>query len=646
MIKKLLIANRGEIVLRIIQACRELGIETVAVYSEADARARHVRFADQSVCIGPAPSAESYLNIPAVVSAARTSGADAVHPGYGFLSQNPAFADACEEAGLVFIGPGSQAIRRMGSKIEARRLMQEAGVPVVPGDTPEDQSDAGLRRSIERVGLPVIVKASAGGGGKGMRRIRDEAEIADAVQAARREAAAAFGDGTLYVERLIEQAHHVEVQVFGSAAGREVVHLFERECSVQRRHQKVIEESPSPSIGADLRDAVTRAGALAARAASYSNAGTVEFLADVSDQSFYFLEMNTRLQVEHPVTEEVLGVDLVRAQLLVASGEALPWAQRALTPRGHAIEARVYAEDPARGFLPQAGRLLLYREPRLPGVRVDSGVGEGDDVPVHYDPLLAKVIASAETRDQAIARLSVALRSFPILGICTNIPFLLRVLDHPRFRSGTADTGFLDAEAVSLAELPEDRELPAHVRAAVDAHLGDPSAATGSPRSWDPWERAGRILGDRAAGRTLASGGPVRIGDGVFLVDTAGCSEVVYVAGSGDRTSAFWNGRVFSAPPARANVVRSVRLQPDGHPTQASATTSGALQVLTAPMPGTVLRILVQPGARVQKGEAVLILEAMKMELPLRALEDASVMAVRCREGELVQADAVLVELE
>ncbi len=358
-------------------------------------------------------------------------------------------------AGIVFVGPPADVIARMGSKIAARRLMQEAGVPIVPGETPDDQSDAGLLKAIERVGLPVLVKASAGGGGKGMRGIADSSAALEAIQAARREAAGAFGDGTLYVERLIERPHHVEVQVMADAHG-DVVHVFERECSVQRRHQKVVEESPSPAIDPALRARITEAGVRAARAASYRNAGTVEFLVDLSGGTsaapFYFLEMNTRLQVEHPVTEATAGVDLVRAQLVVASGGRLPWRQNDIVPRGHAIEARVYAEDPERGFIPQAGRITTYREPRMPGLRIDSGVGPGSDVPVYYDPLLAKVIAWAETRDLAIARLSAALEQFVIDGITTNIAFVRRVLDHPSFRAGTVDTGFLDREGALLAE--------------------------------------------------------------------------------------------------------------------------------------------------------------------------------------------------
>jgi acetyl-CoA carboxylase biotin carboxylase subunit len=580
-ISRLLIANRGEIAVRIIAACREMGVRSIAVYSEADASALHTVLADENICIGPAPAVDSYLSIPRIIQAAQTTNADAVHPGYGFLSENAAFAAACETAGLIFVGPPAAAIERMGSKIEARRLMQQAGVPVVPGETPRDQSDAGLRRAIESVGFPALVKASAGGGGKGMRRILSAAELSDAVQAARREATAAFGDGTLYVERLIERPHHVEVQVMADAHGQSV-HLFERECSVQRRHQKVVEESPSPAIDDDLRTRITDAALRAARAVSYRNAGTIEFLVDRSAgdaaAAFYFLEMNTRLQVEHPVTEGTAGVDLVRAQLRVAAGEPLPWRQQDISPRGHAIEARVYAEDPALGFLPQAGQIGEYDEPRMPGVRIDSGVTAGSTVSVHYDPMLAKVIAWAETRDLAIARLSAALRRFHISGIATNIPFVLAILEHPSFRNGTLDTGFLDREGAALAatavERPTAPRLPSRPPAA---------GATGQPSWWDPWS------GDRKA------------------------------PPSPDR------GRN-AAPPRRRSASESA-------------------QALTAPMPATVIKILAKAGDRVTKGDTVVVLEAMKMELPLRAAGDATIKAVHCREGELVQPDAVLIEL-
>jgi acetyl-CoA carboxylase biotin carboxylase subunit len=484
MIKKLLIANRGEIAVRIAAACRELGIRTVAVYSDADQRSLHVRTADEAVAIGPAPSAASYLNVAALIGAARSTAADAIHPGYGFLSQSAAFAAACEEAGITFVGPSSRAMALMGSKIEARRLMQQTGVPVVPGETPHDQSDAGILAAVDRVGLPALIKASAGGGGKGMRIVRDRSGVADAVAAARREAIAAFGDGTLYIERLIERPRHIEVQIVGDRDGR-AIHLFERECSAQRRHQKVIEESPAPNLQPALRDKLTDAAVRAASAVSYRNAGTVEFLVDPRDHGFYFLEMNTRLQVEHGVTELVAGVDLVRAQLVVSSGEALSWTPSSITPRGHAIEARIYAEDPSNGFLPQAGRLLLYREPKMPGVRVDAGVVEGDEVTVHYDPLLAKVMAWAENREAAIARLMAALRRYPVLGVRTNVSFLLGILDHPDFRAGTIDTGFLDRELSRLAEPPS--ELPPVVRAAIGAHHATASTRPASA-GLDPWD--------------------------------------------------------------------------------------------------------------------------------------------------------------
>ena len=494
MIQTLLIANRGEIALRIIGACRELGVRSVAVYSDADTLAPHVVAADRAVRIGPAPANESYLSIPKILDAVRESGADAVHPGYGFRSENAAFASACESAGIVFVGPASTTIARMGSKIEARRLMQSAGVPVVPGEVPDDQTDGGVRRTVEQLGLPVIIKASAGGGGKGMRHVTDPTEIVEAIQGARREAVAAFGDGTLYVERFLAHPRHIEVQIFGDGEGR-IVHLFERECSVQRRHQKVIEESPSPIVTAGLRERLTAAALNAARAVEYRNAGTIEFLLDMSgghaDRApFYFLEMNTRLQVEHPVTEQVTGIDLVRAQILVAGGAPPPWRDDALTQRGHAIEARVYAEDPGRGFIPQSGRLLLYREPKGPGVRIDAGVGEGDAVPIYYDPLLAKVIASAETRELARRRLVTALRNYPILGIRTNIPFLLRVLEHPQFQAGAIDTEFLDAEGATLVGQMSG-EIPEVVQAALAAHVEGASRSDASvaAAASDPWSR-------------------------------------------------------------------------------------------------------------------------------------------------------------
>jgi acetyl-CoA carboxylase biotin carboxylase subunit len=492
MFRRILIANRGEIAIRVMRACRELGIESVAVYSDADARAWHVSTADMAVRIGPPPPAESYLSVDAILAAARDTGSDAIHPGYGFLSENDEFAAACAEAGITFIGPPAGAIARMGSKTAARQLAQASGAPVVPGETPADQSDAAIARAAQQVGVPVLLKPAEGGGGIGMKAVRDEASLLPAIAQARREAQNAFGDGTLYVERLVERPRHIEFQILGDTHGH-VVHLFERECSIQRRHQKLVEETPSPAVSDPLRQRMGAAAVAVARAAGYVNAGTIEFLVEGTGDSasFYFLEMNTRLQVEHPVTEQVAGVDLVRAQIQVAAGQPLPWTQDALSQRGHAIELRIYAEDPVRNDLPQAGRLLLYREPSMPGIRVDSGYAEGGEVSVHYDPLIAKLIASGETRDAARQRALAALRSFPILGIRTNIALLIEILEHPRFISGDVDTRFLDAEGdVLRARLAAEASVDVQAVAAAVAKIGPAATLRSSraaPDAVDPW---------------------------------------------------------------------------------------------------------------------------------------------------------------
>jgi len=492
MFRRILIANRGEIAVRVIRACRELDIESVAVFSDADARAPHVVRADRACRIGPAAPAESYLSIEAVLRAARDTRAEAIHPGYGFLSENADFARACAAAGVAFIGPPADALDRMGSKIAARALAQRAGVPVVPGEAPADQSDDAVVAAARRIGFPVLVKPSEGGGGIGMKAVRGEASLLSAIRQARREAMSAFGDGTLYAERLVEQPRHVEIQILADHHGQ-VVHLFERECSIQRRHQKVIEETPSVAVTSGLRRRMGDAAVAIARAAGYRNAGTVEFLLEGRDDAahFYFLEMNTRLQVEHPITEQVTGVDLVRAQISVAAGEPLPWTQEQLAQRGHAVEARIYAEDPAQDDLPQAGPLLLYREPSMPGIRIDSGVVEGGEVSVHYDPMIAKLIATAESRDAARRRAVAALRSFPILGVRTNIALLIAILEHPRFASGDVDTGFLDAEGDALREIGAPPPAAMLVAQAADRLPRDnpvPATALSDPwttlRSW------------------------------------------------------------------------------------------------------------------------------------------------------------------
>jgi acetyl-CoA/propionyl-CoA carboxylase, biotin carboxylase, biotin carboxyl carrier protein len=580
-VRTVLIANRGEIAIRIARACREMGIRSVTVYSDADADSPHVRHGDSAVRIGPAAPAASYLSVDALMAAARASAADAVHPGYGFLSENEVFARACESAGIVWVGPPADVIERMGSKISARRLMESAGVPVVPGSAPADQSDAGILAAVRQIGYPALVKASEGGGGKGMRTLRDEGGALEMIAAARREALGAFGDGRLYVERFIDRPRHIEIQIFGDAHGN-VVHLFERECSLQRRHQKIVEESPSTALTPSLRARMGEAAVAAARAAGYRSAGTIEFLVEGQGDSsrFYFLEMNTRLQVEHPVTEAVTGVDLVHAQLTVAGGARLPWAQESLAQRGHAIECRVYAEDPARGFLPQAGRLVDYREPSGPGIRIDSGVAAGWTVGVHYDPLLAKLIAFADTREAAIERALVALGSYQVSGIQTNIPFLMRLLRHDAVRSGQVHTQFVEERLAEL--LPEDADA---VRGqisifSVKGSRSDPSS--------DPW---GSLDG-------------WRIGAGEQK----------------QRTNT-------TAPPTPRK------------------RTAGHAGTLMAPMPATVVRIQTEVGKQVARGDTLLILEAMKMELPVRATSDGLVKAINCSEGDLVQPDMPLIEI-
>ena len=497
---KVLVANRGEIAVRVIRACREMGLPTVAVYSEADRAALHVRLADEARLIGPAPSRESYLNVERVLEAVEATGAEAVHPGYGFLSENAPFARSCEERGIVFIGPRSETIALMGEKTAARREAVAAGVPVVPG-TLEPLAEVGaLAREAERIGYPVMLKAAAGGGGKGLRRVESAAELESALERARSEAKGAFGDESVYLEKAIVRPRHIEIQVFGDSHGN-VVHLFERECSIQRRHQKVVEESPSPLVTPELREHMGSLAVALAKRVGYVGAGTLEFLVDENREPF-FLEMNTRLQVEHPVTEEVTGVDLVKAQLRVARGETLPFRQEDLVQRGHAIECRVYAEDPDTGFLPSPGRIVALRTPDGPGVRDDSGVYEGWEVPVHYDPLISKLIVRAGTRDEAIGRMRRAVSEYKVVGIETTLPFFRRVLQHPAFVSGEIDTSFVetmlaeerDARTRAGSDEPDEGAQMAVAAAAIQA-LRDRRATRrldpggGPPRS--PWFDAG-----------------------------------------------------------------------------------------------------------------------------------------------------------
>jgi acetyl-CoA carboxylase biotin carboxylase subunit len=493
MFTRVLIANRGEIAIRIARACRELGVSPAAVYSEADRTAPHVQAADRAACVGPPPSRESYLNIDAIIGAARSLEADAVHPGYGFLSENATFARAVADAGLTFIGPSPEAIAAMGDKTRARATVAAAGVPVAPAA--ENLADP--QQAAAALGFPLLVKAAAGGGGKGMRIVRSPGELSAAYAAAGREAEAAFGDGRLFVERYFERPRHVEVQILADHNGR-MVHLGERECSIQRRHQKIVEETPSPAVSPELRERLTAAALATARSVGYANAGTVEFLL-TADGKFYFLEMNTRLQVEHPITEWVSGVDLVHAQLRIAAGERLWLRQDELAPRGHAIEGRVYAEDPSRQFLPSPGRIVALHEPRGPGVRVDSGICAGYEVPVHYDAMLAKLSVWGVDRDAARRRMLEALREYVVLGVTTTVPFLIDVIDQPAFAAGGTHTHFIEEQLNAWSPNTDLLEVAA-IAAALHGVLapaerpGGPSPSSTAPspfHSLGAWRLAG-----------------------------------------------------------------------------------------------------------------------------------------------------------
>jgi 3-methylcrotonyl-CoA carboxylase alpha subunit len=489
---KVLIANRGEIAVRVARTCRVMGLPTVAVYSEADQAALHTREADEAVLIGPAEAARSYLDVEAILAAARRTGADAVHPGYGFLSQSADFAEAVGRAGLTFIGPPPAVHRKMGDKQAARRLMAAAGVPVVPGYDGDEQADAALLAAARAIGWPVILKPSRGGGGKGMRVVRDEGGFAAALAASRREARAAFGDDRMVLERYVEKPRHVEVQVLGDAHGR-LLHLNERECSIQRRHQKVVEETPSPALTPERRAALCAAGVAAARAADYVNAGTVEFLL-APDGAFYFLEVNTRLQVEHPVTEAVTGLDLVRLQIQIAAGDPLPFRPEDVRAQGHALECRLYAEDPDHDDRPAPGRILHHAAPEGPGVRFDSGVTTGSEVTVHYDPLLAKLVTWGADRGEARQRMRAALRRTVVLGVTTNLARLQAIVDHPAFAAGDLHTGFIEehlAGHAAPADPPPEAVAAARAAVRLSREAGCAPEATADPwESLGPWRRA------------------------------------------------------------------------------------------------------------------------------------------------------------
>ena len=655
MFTKILIANRGEIACRVIKTCRRLGIRTVAVYSEADAGARHVRLADEAHCVGPAASRESYLRADRILDAAKRSGAQAVHPGYGFLSENEGFANACAEAGIVFIGPPVAAIRAMGSKSAAKALMHEARVPLVPGYHGDEQNPEFLRGEADQMGYPVLIKASAGGGGKGMRIVEQSADFAAALASCQREAAASFGDDRMLIEKYLVRPRHIEIQVFGDSQGN-IVSLFERDCSAQRRHQKVVEEAPAPSIDAVRRAEMGKAACDAARAVGYVGAGTVEFIAD-QNGSFYFMEMNTRLQVEHPVTEKITGLDLVEWQLRVASGEPLPLTQEQIPLRGHAIEVRIYAEEPEKGFLPSIGRLAHFRKPaESDHVRVDTGVDEGDSVSPHYDPMLAKLIVWDETRERATERMLKALGEFEIAGVGNNIAFLSRLLDHAEFRAGIVDTGLIARESAAL--IPAATAPPSEAYAAASLWtLQDEAraikartAASADPHS--PWGDADgwRINGQQT--RRLE----YREGEAVNVVQLCYDKDGLQLDGS---LAAVSGEQQFTLGAQRfgASVVRlgeQLHVFSGGlHHVLApidrlahAADHQEAHGGLTAPMPGKIVDLPAAVGSEVEKGAPLVVMEAMKMEHTLVAPTKGRVVAYLCSVGEQVKDGAELVEFE
>ena len=610
---KVLVANRGEIAWRVMRTAKAMGYRTVAVYSDADEGAPHVAFADEAVRIGPPPVGDSYLSIDRILDAARTSGAEAIHPGYGFLSENEAFATACEKAGLVFIGPPPSAIAAMGNKAAAKRRMIDAGVPCVPGYQGADQSDGNLEKEARKIGLPVMVKAAAGGGGRGMRLVERDADLLDAIRTARTEAESAFGSGELILEKAVIDSRHVEIQVFADAQGN-VIHLGERDCSVQRRHQKVIEEAPSPAVNADLRQRMGAAAVAAARTIDYRGAGTVEFLLG-NDGAFYFLEMNTRLQVEHPVTEAITGLDLVEWQLRVARGETLPLTQEQVHFSGHAIEVRLYAEDAYAGFLPQTGRIDVWRPATGPGVRIDHGMKDGLAISPFYDPMIAKVIAHGATREEARRRLVKALRDTVVLGPTTNRHFLIRLLEHPEFAAGKATTSFIGKHGFPAPEVSERHWM-----------LAASLLWRQSAERYPPDLRGWRNSNPEPTQIKLAVGETVRT---LLLADGGKDSAPFHIDGRDivvdlDAHTVRFHDRTY-APPASA--------------------AAGGDGKLRAPMDGRIVALRVAAGDTVVRGQTLVVLEAMKIQHQLKAPLDARIESVSVQEGQQVANRTVLVTL-
>lgn len=629
MFDSVLVANRGEIAVRVIRALRSLGIRSVAVYSDADADALHVRLADEAVRIGPAAARESYLSVEKIVQAAVSTGAQAIHPGYGFLAENTAFAAACAEAGIVFVGPPASAIDAMGDKIRAKLTVSAAGVPVVPGRTREGMSDDEIVDAALEIGFPVLLKPSAGGGGKGMRLVHEESALREAIESARREARGSFGDDTLLIERFITNPRHIEIQVLGDSYGN-VIHLGERECSLQRRHQKIIEEAPSPFLTPEVREAMGAAAVDAAKSVGYVGAGTVEFIVDGASGDYFFMEMNTRLQVEHPVTEMVTGVDLVEWQLRVASGEVLDLE---IELQGHSVEARVYAEDPSRGFLPTGGRVLALREPT--SVRVDSGLYEGLVVGSDYDPMLAKVIAHGRTREEALRRLDHALGQMVLLGVTTNIPFLRALLRDEDVRSGALDTGLVERKLDSLTshDIPDDVYVAAGLERSLEPHGDDPwdqlSGWRVGEHAWTTWRINDvdvRVRGDEVV---VGAGEPVRARARREGADLLVGSRRYSMARDGDVLWLGHDGASWALVEAEFLVGAAEGAAASGGPVK-------------SPMPGTVLVVRAQQGEEVTAGQALFVVEAMKMEHTVTAPVDGVLAEVNVQAGQQVALDQVL----
>lgn len=650
-IRKILIANRGEIAVRIQRTCREMGIDTVAVFSDVDHDAPHVVGADEAVHIGPPAAADSYLRIDKLLEAAKRTGADAIHPGFGFLSERAEFAEACAEAGVIFIGPSPKAIRAMGLKKEAKEIAENADVPVVPGYNGADQAPATLAAEARKIGFPVLIKASAGGGGKGMRICRRSEDVEAAIEGAKREAQGAFGNDTLLIEKYIDNPRHVEFQILGDSHGN-LVHLYERECSIQRRHQKVIEESPSPALDEELRSRMGRAAVAMGKAIGYENAGTVEFILG-PDGSFYFLEVNTRLQVEHPVTECVTGVDLVREQVRVAQGEPLSFGQDDLQMQGAAVECRIYAEDPASQFLPASGMLVDWHVPdNVPGLRVDTGVRSGLDISIYYDPMLAKVITEGPTRREATQRMVRALSLLGANGIATNREFLIRTLQHPEYESGNLSTHFIDDHMSDALAAPQDDalELECGIAATLAGQASRsqegpvPSVRTGFRLNYALDQKVQFTIGEREQALSYRD-----LGDGSFRFQAGEQSVVVKrISAQGDELTLETDGlrrnyrvvrdgqRCFVQVGGRAITL----VEGERFPDLANEVPEGGC---VAPMPGKVVTLDVEVGQKVEAGQRLLVMEAMKMEHTLEAPQAGTISEVRVEPGKQVDADEVLV---